>query len=98
MTAGSTENGWLAEAALYVLFPGAEAVMVHKPTPVVVPLVVHGPEAENITVCPEEAVALNGNVPPYCTFGNGPKLMVCDRRLEPLGRIVNVPDTGSAEM
>ena len=66
-----------------LLFPGAIAVIVHKPTPVVAPPVVHGPEAENVTVSPEEAVALSEKVLPYCTFGNGPRVMVCDWMLEP---------------
>ena len=65
------------------MFAGADAVIVHKPTPVVAPLVVHGPEAANVTVCPEEAVALNKKAPPYCTFCNCGKVMVCDWMLEP---------------
>jgi hypothetical protein len=69
-------NDWATEAALYVLFPGTDAVIVHKPAPVVVPLVVHGPDAVKLTGCPAEDDALNENVPPYCTFCNVAKLIV----------------------
>jgi hypothetical protein len=74
---------WVTEAALYVAFPvlyaGADAVIVHKPTPVVLPLVMHGPDAVKLTVCPGgEDDALNENVLPYCTFGNCGKTIDCD--------------------
>ena len=61
----------------------AAAVIVHKPTPVVLPLVVHGPDFVKLTGSPEEDDALKANVLPYCTFGNCAKLMVCDCVLEP---------------
>jgi hypothetical protein len=62
---------------------GADAVIVHTPTPVMLPAVVHGPDAEKLTVKPAEDDALNENVLPYCTAGNCGKRMVCDCRLEP---------------
>ena len=62
---------------------GADAVMVHKPTPVVLPLVVHGPDAVKLTGRPAEDDALNESVLPYCTFGNCGKLIVCDCASEP---------------
>jgi len=86
---------------------GTDAVIVHKPAPVVVPLAVpvvvptlHGPiaGAEKLTGCPELDVALTVNPPPYCTPGNVPKLIVCDCAVEPCGRIVNVADTGLAAL
>jgi hypothetical protein len=81
------ENDWDAEAALKVLLPtvpaGTDAVIVHGPTPVVLPLVVHGPDAVKLTGSPEEDDALNENVLPYCTVGNCGKLMVCDCAVEP---------------
>ena len=77
---------------------GADAVILHRPTPVVVPFVVHGPDAVNVTDKPEEDVALKENVLPYCTSARRAQLIVCDCRLEPWGRIVNPPDTGSAAL
>jgi hypothetical protein len=62
---------------------GADAVILHGPTPVVPPLTVHGPDAVKLTCSPEEDNALNENVPPYGTFGNCGKLIVCDCVLEP---------------
>jgi hypothetical protein len=80
-------NDWDAEAALYEMLPtvpaSADAVIWHGPTPVVVPLAVHGPDAVKLTGSPEEEDALNENVLPYCTFGICGKLMVCDCVLEP---------------
>ena len=76
-----------------MLFAGADAVMVHTPTPLMLPLVAHGPEAVKLTSRPEEDDALNENVLPYCTFGNCGKWMVCDCRLDPGGRTMTVPDT-----
>ena len=76
-------NDWTTEAALYVLFAGADAVMVHWPTPVMPPLVVHGPDVLKLTARPDEDDALNENVLPYCTFGNCGKRMVCDCVLDP---------------
>ena len=81
-----------------MLFAGADAVILHTPTPVVLPAVVHGPEAVKLTVRPEDDDALNEKVLPYCTSCNGAKVIVCDCRLEPCGRIVNVPDTGLAAL
>ena len=43
---------------------GANAVMVHTPAPVVVPLAVHGPDVEKVTANPEEDDALGENLPP----------------------------------
>ena len=80
-------NDWVAEAALYELLPtvpaSADAVILHGPTPVVLPLAVHGPDAVKVTCRVEEDDALNENVLPYCTFGNCGKLMVCDCVSEP---------------
>jgi hypothetical protein len=81
-----------------VLLPACEAVIVHRPTPVVAPLGVHGPDALKVTGSPsglplDSAVALNENVPPYCTLGKVDQLIVCDCRVEPAGRIVKVPET-----
>jgi hypothetical protein len=88
-------NDWVTEAALYVLLfgagpVGADAVILHKPAPVVVPLAapvvvftVHGPDAEKLTGSEAEDDALTENPLPYCTFGNGPKLIVCDCVVEP---------------
>ncbi len=68
-------------------------MIVHNPAPFVVPLAVpvvaptlHGPVAgaEKLTGCPELDVALTENPPPYCTLGNGPKLIVCGCMLEPV--------------
>lgn len=95
-------NDWVAEAALYELLPtvpaAADAVIMHGPTPVVLPPAVHGPVAVKLIGSPVEDDALNENVLPYCTFGNCAKLMVCDCVLEPWGRIVNVPDTELAAL
>jgi hypothetical protein len=95
-------NDWDTEAALYAVFPwvaaGAEAVIVHRPTPVVLPLVVHGPDVAKLTVWPTEDDALNENVLPYCTFGNCAKEIVCDFVVEFSGRIANVPDTELAAL
>lgn len=91
-------NDWVTEAALYVLLPGADAVIVHTPTAVVVPLVVHGPDAAKLTGWLAEDDALNENVLPYGTSCNSAKLIVCDCVLEPCGRIVNVPDTALAAL
>ena len=95
-------NDWVAEAALYETLPtvpaSADAVIWHGPTPVVVPLAVHGPDAVKLTGIPEEDDALNENVFPYCTFGNCGKLIVCDCVSEPCGRIVKVPDTELAAL
>jgi hypothetical protein len=81
-----------------VLFAGAVAVIEHTPTPVMLPLVVHGPDAEKLTGSEAEDDALTENPLPYCTLGNGAKVMVCDCVVEPLGRIVNVPETGVAAL
>jgi hypothetical protein len=62
---------------------GVDAMILQGPTPVVLPLVVHGPDAVKLTGNPEEDEALNENVLPYCTFGNCGKLIVCDCVLEP---------------
>jgi hypothetical protein len=97
-TAGVTLNDWVTEAGLYVLFPACDAVILHTPTPLVVPLVVHGPDAVKLTDKPEEDDALNENVLPYCTLGNGAKVIVCDVVLEPAGRIMNVPEAGLAAL
>jgi hypothetical protein len=68
---------------------------VHGPTPEVLPLAVvvppeavtllsvHGPVAETLTSAPTFDVALTENPLPYCTFGNGPKVMVCGCAVEP---------------
>jgi hypothetical protein len=81
-------NDWVSEAALYDGLAlgadaGADAVILHRPTPVMAPVAVpvvvptvHGPDAVKVTG--SEAVALTENVLPYCTFGNGAKLIVCD--------------------
>jgi hypothetical protein len=76
-------NDWVTEAALYELFAGADAVIAHVPTPVILPLAVHGPDAAKLTAKPEEDNALNENVLPYCTVGNCGKWIVCDCRFEP---------------
>jgi hypothetical protein len=85
-------NDWVTEAALYVLLPDADAVIMHRPAPVVAPLAVpavaptlHGPVevAEKLTGSPELDVALTENPVPYCTFTNGAKLMVCDCVVDP---------------
>ena len=104
-------NDCVTEAALYVLLFGAEpvgadAMILHIPAPVVVPLAVpvdeptvHGPDTtKKLTGSPELDVALTENVLPYCTVGNDPKMMVCGCVLEPCGVIANVPDTGVAEL
>ena len=93
-------NDWVTEAGLYVLFPACDAVILHTPTPLVVPLVVHGPDAVKLTDKPEEDDALNENVLPYCTLCNagGVKVIVCDVVLEPAGRIMNVPEAGLAAL
>jgi hypothetical protein len=61
------------------------AVILHKPAALVVPpaglLVVvsaHGPFADKLMGCPAEELAVTEKVLPYCTLGNGKKLMVCD--------------------
>ena len=84
---------------------GADAVMVHNPAPVVVPLAVpvdaptvHGPDAEKLTGNEAEDDALTENPLPYCTLASGAKLMVCDCLVDPLGRMANVPDTGVAAL
>ena len=76
-----------------MLFPGADAVIVHKPTPLMPPLVVHGPDAVKLTCSPAEDNALNENVLPYCTLCSVAKLIVCGIVLEPCGKTMNVPDT-----
>ena len=80
------------------MFAGADAVIEHTPIPVTVPLVLHCPDAVKLTPKPEEDVALNEKVLPYCKFCNCGKLIVCDCVLEPCGRIVNVPDTEFAAL
>ena len=102
-TAGKMVNDWVTETALYDgrapgADAGAEAVILHTPTPEMVPLVEHGPEDVKLTAAPEEDVALNEKVLPYCTFGKVAKLIVCDVKLEPCGRIVNIPDTALAAL
>ena len=94
-------NDWVTEAALYVEFAGADALTVHTPTPVVlpvVPLIVHGPDGVKLTGRLAEDDALNENVLPYCTSCNGAKLIVCDNVLEPCARMANVPDTALAAL
>lgn len=103
-------NDWLTEAALYVLLfgagpAGADAVILHKPAPVVEPLAepvvaptLHGPEAEKLTGSEAEDDAVTENPLPYCTLGNGAKVMVCGCVVEPAGKMVNVPDTGVAAL
>jgi hypothetical protein len=85
--------------------PGADAVILHKPAPVVAPLAapvvaptLHGPDAEKLTGSEADDDALTVNPLPYCTLGNGAKVMVCGCVVEPLGRIVNVPDAGVAAL
>jgi len=102
-TAGVMVNDWVTEAALYDGFApeadaGADALILHTPTPVMAPLRVHGPDAVKVTGCPsgmpfDSAVALNENVPPYCTFGKVGQLIVCGSTVEPAGSIVNDSDT-----
>ena len=98
-------NDWVTEAALYVglpvVVPGADAVIVHGPIavglPLVVPFVVQFPDAVKLTVWPPTLEdAFNENGLPYCTPCNCVKVIVCDIVLEPAGRIVNVPDTALA--
>jgi len=98
-------NDWVTAAALYALLAGAEAVILHKPAPLVVPLAVpvaaltaHGPDAVKLTGNDAEEDALTVNPLPYCTPGNGPKVMVCDCNVEPWGRMVNVPDAELAAL
>jgi hypothetical protein len=82
-----------------VLFPSVDAVILQTPAPVVVPLVVHGPDAEKVTVCAgAEDDALNVNVLPYCTAGNGAKVIVCGNKPELCGRIVKAPETAMAAL
>jgi hypothetical protein len=82
-----------------VVYPEADAVILHTPTAVVVtvlPVTVHGPiaGAVKLTVCPEGKVdALTENELPYWTFCNCAKLIVCDCVVEPAGSIVNDSDT-----
>src|SRR5277367_1761896 len=97
-TAGFTLNDWLTEAALYTLFAGADAVILHTPTPVTLPAVLHGPEDAKPTARPEDDDAFNENVLPYVTSCNCVKLIVCDCKFEPCGRIENVPDTELAAL
>jgi hypothetical protein len=89
---------------------GAEAVIVQRPTPVVVPVAVpfvvptvHGPVALKLTGCPsgllfDSAIALTENWFPYCTFGNcdGDQTIVCPCVVELAGKIVNDSETGVA--
>ena len=100
-TAGKMVKDWVTEAALYDgLAPGsdagADAVTLHTPTPEIVPVFEHGPVVAKLTGRLDEDVALNENVLPYCTFGSVAQVIVCDRVLDPCGRIVNVPDTALA--
>ena len=88
-----------------MLFPAADAVILHTPTPLVAPVAVpvvgptvHGPDAVKLTDRPAEDDALTENVPPYCTLCNAGKVIVCDVVLEPCGRIMNVPETGLAAL
>lgn len=88
-------NDWVTEAALYVLLfgaapPAADTVILHKPAPVAAPLAVpvvaptlHGPDAEKLTGSDAEDDALTENPLPYCTLGNGAKVIVCDCVVEP---------------
>jgi hypothetical protein len=82
---------------------GADAVIVHRPTPVVVTVAVpvvlptwHGPTAAKVTPSPEFEEALTEKVLPYCTFGKVENVIVCDSATEPCGSMVNDPDTGFA--
>ena len=81
-----------------VLYAGADAVIAHTPTPVMLPLAVHGPDAVKLTGAPTLDDAAAENVLPYCTFGNGTKVIVCDLAVEPCGRMVNAPETGLAAL
>ena len=67
--------------------------MVQTPTALMVPLVVHGPDALKVTCRPEEEDALNVKGLPYCTFGKVGKVIVCDFVPEPCGRTMKVPET-----
>jgi hypothetical protein len=115
--AWETLNDCVTEVALYVaLFDpvpdGAEAVIVHGPIPVVVPLAVvvppadatllsvHGPFAgtETLTRAPTFDFALTENPLPYVRFGNDPKVMVCGFAVEPCGRIMKLPVTVGAAL
>jgi hypothetical protein len=79
---------------------GADAVIVHRPTPVVVTVAVpvvaptwHGPTAPKVTPSPEFEEALTEKVLPYCTFGKLENVIVCGCVVEPAGSIVNDSDT-----
>ena len=79
--------------------PACVAVIVHRPTPLMPPLVVQGPVALRTIGSPEEAeMPLSENLLPYCIFGKVGKMIVCDWVLEPCGRIVKVPDTELAAL
>jgi hypothetical protein len=73
-------------------------MIVHEPTPVIVPLAVVVPPtdvtllrvhgfplagAETLTVAPTFDVALTENELPYCTLDKGPKVMVCGCAVDP---------------
>ena len=77
---------------------GAEAVILHTPTPEMVPLVEHGPDAVKLTVWPDEEVALSEKLLPYGRFAKVAKVIVCDCVLEFAGRIANAPDTELASL
>ena len=70
--------------------PGADAIILHTPTPLMAPAAVpvvaptvHGPDAVKLTGSPEVDDALTENPPPYTTFDKAEKLIDCDCVLEP---------------
>jgi hypothetical protein len=62
------------------------------------PLAVQGPDAVKLTGSWDEEVALGVKELPYCTFGSGAKLMVCDWVVEPCGRTMKVSETELAAL
>ena len=78
--------------------PGEKAVIAHTPTPLMLPLVVQGPDAVKLTGIFAEEDALKENELPYCAFCRSAKVIVCDRVPDPVGRTMNVPDTAFATL
>ena len=75
-------------AGLKFALPACEAVIVHEPAPVrwtVLPLIVQLPVGVNVTVKPDEAVAVPGSADHGCSTRDwlvqAKRTQTCDRRL-----------------
>ncbi len=77
---------------------GAFAVIVHVPTPVVVPLELQGPIVVKVIGIPELSLAFGVKLVPYWMLGNCGKFMTCGIVPEFSRTIANVAETGVAAL